>query len=136
MNTQWRRRRFTLLDAMVLVAATALGIGGYRFFGPSPRQRDLPVRLAPCLASWTVALLLLHLRTPGWRFRRLARKPGFSGCVASLLNVFIIPILVSIDYASLLASIRKNGGWGSIDYYFGSSGFPVGGDTPMTQRWC
>jgi hypothetical protein len=64
--------------------------------------------------------LLLHLRSPRWRFRRLARKPGFSGCVAALTNVAIVPIVMSIDYASLLASIRKHGGGGSIDFCFRS----------------
>jgi hypothetical protein len=115
-----RSRQFTLLDAAVLVAATALGMGGYRFFGPSSRQLHLPIRLAPCLASWTVALLLLHLRTPRCRVRRLVRKPGFSGCVASLTNVAIVAIVISIDYAALMASIRKNGGAGWINYYFRS----------------
>jgi hypothetical protein len=32
----------------------------------------------------------------------------------------IVPIVLSIDYASLLANIRNNGGGGWIDYYFRS----------------
>jgi hypothetical protein len=88
---------------MVLVAATALGIGGYRFFGTSPRQRDLPVRLAPCLASW---------RAPGPEFlvypvdkRTLEAPRRLAGMVEQSRGI-------SLDgqfYCFLLDAIHVNG---------------------------
>ncbi len=102
-------RPFTLLDAMILVAATAaalpavqmIGIG-IGIVGPGDNLVDelvafvaagefrelgalltyLPV---PVGAAWTVALIPLRLRRPRPPWRRLARQPGLAAASAATL---------------------------------------------------
>lgn len=110
-------RRFGLVDAMTFIAATSAGFASYRICTdrwaglgpiPFPRQPDLwaigllyrvatwtPLWLAP----WTAALLILSLRQPRARPRRLARRPGFVASVAASSTlaagvVAIISVLV------------------------------------------
>lgn len=86
------RRRFTLADAMVLVAATALGMVPARQFlaevhfnvswelAPANVLRAAALAVAaatPCAATWTLALLPLRLRSPRPDRRRLVRQAGF-----------------------------------------------------------
>jgi len=86
---------------MVLVAATAAGLGMERFT-LAPEISDWPGMLAlstaqlvaggirlglvavvPVLATWTLALAALQLRQPRPRLRRLTRQPGFVACVTA-----------------------------------------------------
>jgi hypothetical protein len=126
-------RRFTLVDAMALLAATAVGLALARTAGvygtatytntfewfpnlpgfvaevvtdsagkaAGPTPLTLAERLEllidqqsisppfvvaaglPCLVCWTATVLLLRLRAPRPRFRRLARQPGFVACFAA-----------------------------------------------------
>jgi hypothetical protein len=126
MNSK-RRRNFYLLDAIVLIAATAAGIAGYIAVGryleqevqPPPPARDgevipftstLPFRVHdfcrgfPCLlAASGVAVLLLKLRSPRPRLRRVFGAPGAAACLtvlvmltvraAELLLVWIVSVL-------------------------------------------
>jgi hypothetical protein len=96
-------RSFRISDALVLVAATGIGLAGCRFWfwatqsgwgdlwalGDNPVLLGLWItasRATPIssivLLSWTTAILLLRLlATPPCR-RHLWRQPGFLACVA------------------------------------------------------
>jgi hypothetical protein len=99
-------RRFTILDGMVLVAATAAGLAVPPAFVPEldvlglpemvfevlsqpptlldllPVVAELVSYLAiPCLLAWTLATVALSLRRPRPPLRRLARRPGILACV-------------------------------------------------------
>jgi hypothetical protein len=84
-------RRFTLADAMVLVGATAIGFDlmhvcltkAAHAWGPWDRAKS-SLWLVAC---WTLAVPLLHLRGPRPALARLARRPGFVGCVAALVGL-------------------------------------------------
>ncbi|AGA28431.1 hypothetical protein [Singulisphaera acidiphila] len=96
-------RAFGLVDAMVLIAATAVGFASYRVckdswagLGGIPLFRNSNTWLIAFLyrattwaslwlVPWTVALLLLSLRRPRAPLRLLARQPGFVATVASTL---------------------------------------------------
>ncbi len=101
--------RFTILDAMILVAATAAGIALLRATGFGVKelqiwmsrpgitagmrkfeliQYGLSVPL-PCLTTWTFAFLILRLRQPRPHMRRLFRQPGIIACSAAALAVSI-----------------------------------------------
>jgi hypothetical protein len=91
-------RPFRISDALVLVAATGLGLAGCRFWfsasnqdwselwptGAEPVHKGLwmtalwatPVS-SILLLSWSTAIFLLRLRDPRPRRRRLRCQPGF-----------------------------------------------------------
>ena len=105
------RRRFTVTDAMVLIAATALGLASARAlsrlalstFGPDGAWAD-PINLAYSVAfclsqSWTFALLLLRLRRPRPGRRDLFRQPGFAACAAVTLTAILHVMRVLTDGA-------------------------------------
>lgn len=84
-------RRFTLLDAMILVAATAAGLAGMRLYYPEflteARYRPDPHGWAisvilwveaslPLFLAWTLAFLVLRFRRPRPPIRRVLRQPG------------------------------------------------------------
>jgi hypothetical protein len=98
-------RRFTLLDAMILVAATACGLavdGGLNalirstngldsmdLLGALFGDRDYPelagllmLMTMPVAAAWTLALIPLRLLKPRPSLRRLARQPGWMAACA------------------------------------------------------
>jgi hypothetical protein len=94
-------RRLTLFDALVLVAALAVGLAAscsYLRFLPgfsqvltgfsqvSSRIRDRIVAAVPCLAALSLAVIALSLRQPRQRFRRVARRPGVAACWAASLG--------------------------------------------------
>ena len=91
-------RSFNVLDGMVLVAATALGIALYRALDHRLEEGNtlwLPVLYLPrwawrwglgsmpIAAAWTPALALLRARQPRPTPRRLARQPGWVANVAA-----------------------------------------------------
>ena len=92
------RRRFSLLDAMALIAATAVGLGlvrGY-FLGlntwrpqifttwePMVAMYYRVTGFGPLLAAWSLAIIGLQLIPPRLSFRHLARSPGFAASLAS-----------------------------------------------------
>ncbi len=101
-----RPRRFTLADAIVLVAATAAGMALVREWvrmasptpplfrydtGPMPRGPLCGlaplVRWVvlgwPIVAMWTFALVVLRLRRPRPRRQRLFAPPGVAACVVA-----------------------------------------------------
>jgi hypothetical protein len=87
------RRTFTLLDAIVLVAATAAGFAWVRsgwdfetFEGPKDWLGAVREMLAPLLMTWTVAVVVLRLFPPRPRLRRLALQPGAAACGSVILT--------------------------------------------------
>jgi hypothetical protein len=92
-------RRFTVLDAMVLVAATGAGLTllrlflaeGMLFHGAFVRTLATDIAQAanevafPFFLSWTPVVLALGLRRPRPRIRRLMRQPGIAACAAATL---------------------------------------------------
>jgi hypothetical protein len=114
------RRRITLLDLMMLSAATAVGLaplqfgwlrkaaGAWNFAGPIiPGQKSgypsktwlLPFAeraapVLPCLAAWTGAYLVTRLHGPRPGRRRLVMQPGFVAAVAALSTLTIESILL------------------------------------------
>ena len=100
-------RTFHVSDAIVLVAATAIGLAVFKpyFATMTPLSWTPPVTFAPrftgwisglwvclVLASpfttvWTLAILGLRLRQPRPRWNRLVRQPGL---VAGLMAAFVL----------------------------------------------
>ena len=107
-------RRFTLLDAMILIVAlaavlpatrTLLGVlvGPWydptyvRFswrYGPAwDNIRGISFGLSPCLASLTIALTALQWRRPKLTFRMLGRSPGLVACASATLVLVVEGLL-------------------------------------------
>jgi hypothetical protein len=121
-------RRFTLLDAMFLIAATAVGLGCMRFLdtanggmpdvvgmllshNPATSSWDYSFAIfyalegfKPLLVTWTLAALSLRLRRPRPRINRLARQPGFAALLVaiSLWGFSMVVGLVGVMVTPLL----------------------------------
>lgn len=118
------RVRFTLFDAMGLVAATALGLALARAIDPgglTPRPgfvvRWLVYGPSTCLAgAVAVALLILARCRPRALRRRLLRQPGLAACGGSL-GAMALGIACNFYYRAVQTnavpglSIFPTGGW-------------------------
>lgn len=114
-----RDRRFTLMDAMILVAASALSSMIVRWlFASEPRSfRATWVRylvmLIAGLATWTPTALFLKLRAPRPRRSRLSRQPDFVASLAatSILALgvlaYVILAIVRAAREGLLARMQR-----------------------------
>jgi hypothetical protein len=95
-------RRFTILDAMILVGVTSVGLAWNRwafqhfstFDGPFDRLPSihklfnlLMWNLVPHLALWSLAILVLGLRGPRAPFRAIVKRPGMSACSAASMAI-------------------------------------------------
>ena len=98
-------RRFTLLDAMIVVGAVALAIAGTRWkyvgyawfwnlhregWTPGATLRRLVTAMAfalPSLFAATVAVVLARLARPRQPLRRVALQPGSAACGVALLAI-------------------------------------------------
>lgn len=115
-----RCRPVTVLDLMILVAATAVGLGLDRSF-PVLGRHGIPAPWAaelPCLAAWTVAALALRLRRPRPAFRLLMRQPG---AVASLVVVLLVALVGA--FGAVAVGVK----WGLNSY-----GVQTGGNIPIS----
>lgn len=93
--THLRERRFTILDAMLLIAATGVGLAACRYWVPQAlktfgSKSPLPVWMPPnslkivvftiiswpLPAMWSLTLLVMNLRKPRRPWRRIARNAG------------------------------------------------------------
>ena len=91
------RRRFTLMDAMILVAATAAGCALIRyywnFYGGWPRDGfslfGWAMTSACFLSPLSFALIVLRMRTPRPTRTRLRRQPGLVSNLVVMLGWFI-----------------------------------------------
>lgn len=96
-------RRFTLLDAVVLIAAIAIGLAGVRGGWIEFPLLDRPdggwtglavigriplilLIVMPCFTTLNIAVLLLRFRRPRPRLRRLFLQPGAAACGAVFLT--------------------------------------------------
>jgi hypothetical protein len=88
-------RRFTLLDALILVAGAAVGFAGCRASWDRYSDWDFQVQMFVnfflMLASWLV--LIFRLRRPRPSIRQVARQPGTVACFA----VVALQIVQSAD---------------------------------------
>ena len=101
-------RRFTLRDAIALVAAVALGLAWVQAYQRSMAAAtggvagwfSVPIRyfgpIAPFLATLAVCLFGLRLLPPRPPRRQLARSPGFAALASSLLGLIITAATVAI----------------------------------------
>src|SRR4051794_6753460 len=96
------RRTFTLLDAMILVAATAIGLAVARYISDAPVALSEvefgggriyawfrnAMRWLTCIAlMWSLFLLPIRLRQPRPTFRRLMRQPSTRACCTIALSI-------------------------------------------------
>jgi hypothetical protein len=136
-------RKFNLLDAMILVAATAAGMAFLRMFLAEGRFSPVTIfqgwsltsrvlsgieTAYPFLVMWTFALVILRLRQPRPRMRRLARQPGMAaGCAASLMLVVQLLGIVPFD---ILWSMRCMMAQPSTPMIMPPVKMPIGFNTP------
>lgn len=130
-------RKFTLLDLLILIAATAAGLGAMRALSPDHDNFTAPYSpispptwmnwgsvvalnwafyLSPLLAAWTLGILALRLRRPRPSLRRLAFQPGWVACCVAT---------VGIAAGTVMTLIGVYGRYG-IGYYFDLVPYPVG----------
>ncbi len=97
------RREFTLIDAMILIAATGIALvqichvyesmSFEQFFGrgswenPYDLGDALYLTLIPLVVTGATALWVLRLRSPRPPLRRVLRQPGIASCTAILCYV-------------------------------------------------
>jgi hypothetical protein len=123
MRTQ-RGRRVTIADAMVLIAATTVGLAMARSYAwslyreipdPSALRTFLMFQgTAPCLVfTMMLALIPLWLRPPRPRLGSLLRQPGFAACTAGAA-AFAAGVLTAI-------ATRDRFGSGHTAFFFWAS---------------
>jgi hypothetical protein len=116
------RRKFGLLDVMILVAAMAVWLAATRYlaskmnplsrwyFGhPRGLIRFVHDLIGVLLFLLSSACLLIRLRPPRPARRRLWCQPGFAACAAAVLGEVIMAMTLVISNHARL------GGWGSFD---------------------
>jgi hypothetical protein len=113
-------RRCTLLDVMVLVAATATGFAIARTYSLELLANQLThypllprilltiwsylVAVLPLPVMWSIGLFVLSLRRPRPLLRRLVRQPGFVACGA----VTLVAAIRLLGFFTLLARTIGN----------------------------
>jgi hypothetical protein len=112
-------RKFNLFDAMVLVAANAAALALLRmflvegrFFQGAPFQGRFEswvlsgIEAAyPFLMTSTFALVILRLRQPRPRIRRLFRQPGMAACSAAAM-MLVVQLLGIVPF-EIVWSVRN-----------------------------
>lgn len=111
------RRRLTLLDAMILIAAMAVAIAWTQSLSASFREQDTfdstiwpaipwkhwlmrwPTMAAPWMTAGSLGVLILRLRKPRPPLRELARQPGAAGCFVALASVTLRAGLMALGNA-------------------------------------
>jgi len=119
-------RRFGVLDGMILVAALAVASLSIRpalgflldlderrmfpamglWYGTVPRTVVLATE--PLVAALTVAFLLIRLRQPRPRFRRLMRQPGMAAGIASASAMIVGVLMIPAAFALVGMPQREN----------------------------
>jgi hypothetical protein len=110
-------RRFLISDAMILIAATAVGIALTRAvlpgfeafssgFGGAPSMRRYFLieyalnAILPPVVSLTIAVLFLRLRQPRPRLRRVFLQPGAAACATATLAFMVAIVLIMSLWAA------------------------------------
>ncbi len=96
------QRKWTILDGMVLVAATAVGLLAMRVITAAHLFHEVDRRnpvlsvldnaiwgTLPLLTTWTLALAIMDRCRPGTGNRRRTRGPGTVACGAATLTMLI-----------------------------------------------
>jgi hypothetical protein len=134
MNRVLRQRTFKIADAMILIAASAIGLFLARKklspgFEPFPRSAELipnvvsawAALLIPGLEVVTSAVALLSLRHPKPPLKRLTLRPGFVACGTAAV-ILAIGVAVQGLYLGVGAVLRHwSGGW--VPYQYAGPGF-------------
>lgn len=101
------RRRFTLADAMILVAATAVGLAMARAYDPGFTSPSPPRFLkrgwgepACVIVALALALILLRWRRPRPRLRHMLLRPGMAACWA-LATAVAVSIVIEVTHFAL-----------------------------------
>jgi len=108
-------RRFTLADAMILVAAMAIGFAWSRAFVAILRDPSSAIPHAvlralfwiqaaqPCLMTLFLATLICRLRPPRPPLKRLIRQPGLVASAAAVFVYSLDSILTGLHQAANVA---------------------------------
>jgi hypothetical protein len=123
-------RRFNLGDAMILIAATAVGLGLMRTFAFEVIRDQRPINprldtfgsrvvmqvalaavvLTPLLAMLSVAVLILRLRRPRPLLRKLTRQPGMVASLAATIGVVLgLVVFLAYVYRVLIGDFESFG---------------------------
>jgi hypothetical protein len=106
-------RRFTLADSMVLIAATAVGLSVTKPYAEFLWDRSGAIMshwaaravatinglVPPTLAALTLAVLVLRLRRPRPRLRRVFRQPGAVASAAVATSAVLGALMVAYSAA-------------------------------------
>ncbi len=127
-------RPFTISDAMILVAASAVGLawggGVYRSslregtapFGGKPwGERFLLavlILVIPCLIAWTPAALLLRLRSPRASWTWMGRQPGLAASLSALIGITLAGLLSVAVMVRLI--LRRGASWPTFEEWAAS----------------
>jgi hypothetical protein len=118
-------RKFTLFDAMVLIAATAIALLPLRLFlsGYSGLSESLSLAhrivelgfvadalICPLALSLSLALWVLRLRQPRPGLPRVFRQPGMAACTAILVysSFFLTATLISLFLSYFASGVFHN----------------------------
>jgi hypothetical protein len=124
-------RRFTLFDAIILIAATAVAFVPMRYFysdlATSGTSIDWSVGsifeivmlsmvfVAPLALTWSVALWIARLRQPRPRLSRAFRQPGMVACsaiiIVALFKLINVMTLVALSYDTDGIPLRELPNW-------------------------
>lgn len=128
-------RRFTVLDGMILIAATATGLMIVRRFSQdyplllfvgnagtlALSKTQLPwwirMQIAPFVVNFALGLCLIRLRRPRPRLARLFRQPGTIACFVGTAAVLLGLLAMQLQ---LLVAVWWYGAGSSISYSFSS----------------
>jgi hypothetical protein len=129
------RRRMTLLDAILLVGSAAISMGAFEGVRRSLFQgrirvlerglpdfstwwtsdlivtcSDLTVFLVPVVAPWTLLLIVLRLRSPRPRWRRIWGQPGMAACLAAVFGWCWsgLALILALDAGYVARPTRNN----------------------------
>jgi hypothetical protein len=130
-------RRFTLLDAMILIGATAVGFAGaragvwcvssfYAFLNPDPRWLRFhtgEMYASAFLTVFSFALLAVACRGRLGNLRRSLQQPGTAACAVSAFTVLSL-LLAKALWASANRALALHPAWWAD---IGSWGPHVGG---------
>jgi hypothetical protein len=132
---------------MILVATTAPALAAMRFLRPLGLDRSgtwngvvstkgLVFDASPPIAMWTLAALVVRLRRPRPRLRRLLRTPGTSASFAALFVLVIDLFRHAFAFGVLCLDV----GWAYAPMYFGAytalEGTPADAGLAVATVWC
>jgi len=136
------RRKFGLLDAIVLVLATAAAMAATRHWWPDYfevfrpggeaykenvvnlmyRVRYLLYSIAYFFASWTLAYLFLRLRRPRPTVRLLTRQPGMVACSTAAIILSLRLVNLAIIFIVYVVWVRAEPALGWLSWWFQDAG--------------